>query len=136
MKKIWHHYLKWEEYQAGMWNTITGEKRQELLNQAIEFTGNVDLYGSWMLRVITEWPISCEQHLSDVHMNRQAWIGHAACCLATGIPEDITRAAWANLSPETQTLANEKAQTAIQIWELNHAKQNSKIYQQVEKARI
>jgi len=91
-----------------------------LLKQAIEFTGNPPLYGSFMMRVIKEWPISCEHNLTCKGMNRQAWIGHAAACIAIGCPEHITREAWAYLTQEQQDLANAEADKAIAQWELEY----------------
>lgn len=107
----------WEDYKAGMWATITGEERKQVLENAIKFTSNTELFGEFMLRVLKQWPIACEQNLSDVHMNRRAWIGQAATCLAFGCPEDITRAAWATLPQEVKDLADAKADKAIKLWE-------------------
>ncbi len=121
IRKLWHHYLKWEDYQNGMYRTLSGEEKKEFLNKAVEFTGNAELYGSWMLKVIEAWPVSCEQNLSDVGMNRRAWVGHAAVCLAIGCPEDITREAWGSLTKQQQDEANAKADYAIVQWELKHA---------------
>jgi len=120
MKQIYHHYSEWEEHKYGMWRNVHGSKREELLEAAIQFTGDAELYGEWMLKVIEEWPISCEQNLTCSSINRQAWIGHAACCLATDCPEDITRWAWGFLSEEQQDKANAKADEAILKWEQEH----------------
>lgn len=121
MKKKWHHYLKWEDYQNGMYSTLSGDEKKSYLQKAVEFTGNAELYGSWMLKVIEAWPISCEQNLTDTGMNRRAWVGHAAVCLAIGCPEDITREAWGSLTKEQQDEANAKADFAIVQWELKYA---------------
>jgi len=118
MKRVYHPYTKWEEYHAGMWKKYPPEKEKEMLMQAYEFTANHTLYGEWMLKAVEAWPFSCEHNLSCRGMNRQAWIGHAAVCLATGIPEHVTRAAWSMLTPEQQTLANGEADTAIAKWEV------------------
>lgn len=128
INKIWHHYQNWEDYHAGLWRTISGKERTKLLKKAIEFTGDAKLYGSFMQRVIIEWPISCEQNLSDQNINRRAWIGHAACCLAIGAPDDVTRTAWGYLSQVQQDDANAEADRAISEWELMYAKQNSSIH--------
>ncbi len=121
LKKIWHPYTLWEDYLNGMYRTVGGEERKQLLNVATEFTGNAELYGSQMLRVLHFWPIACEQNLSDIGINRRAWVGHAACCLATGCPEDITREAWASLTQLQQDEANAKADEAIRLWEAKRA---------------
>lgn len=117
LKKIWHPYYAWEAYQAGMWRSVGGKERLAFLRRAIEFTGDAKLYGSFMRRVLVEWPVSCEHHLTDTGMNRKAWIGHSATCLAIGCPEDITRAAWGYLTASQQDEANEEARLAIVAWE-------------------
>jgi hypothetical protein len=121
MKKLWHHYLTWEDYQNGMYRTLSGDEKKAVYDKAVEFTGNPELYGNWMLEVVEKWPIACEQNLSDTGMNRQAWIGHAATCLAIGSPEDITREAWSDLTEDQQNKANAKADMAIALWEAIHA---------------
>ena len=117
MKRIWHHYLEWEDYQHGMWRDAGKSERPDLLKKAIEFTGDHKLYGSYMLKVIIEWPYSCEHNLTSKSTNRGAWVGHAAACLALSIPEDITREAWWMLTQEQRDLADAQADNAISLWE-------------------
>lgn len=114
-KRIYHPCTDWEEITFNMWGDIGN--RDEAIKKATEFTSNHKLYGKYMGRVVSEWPISCENALTDYTLNRRAWVGHAAVALALGIPEDITRAAWSKLSNEQQFLANEEASAAIRIWE-------------------
>lgn len=116
MKRKFHHYEKWEDYKNGMYESISGLKRRIMLNKAITFTGNNQLYGEWMLKVVKEWPISCEQNLTNKNSNQRAWIGHAACCMAICCPEDITRQAWGCLSNAQQTAADHQADLAIKVW--------------------
>lgn len=122
IKKKWHHYLKWEDFQNGMYKQVSSKaERTRLLSNAIEFTGDDELYGNAMLKVVEQWPVACEQNLTGTGINRQAWVGHAACCFATGIPEDVTREAWGYLTQEQQDKANTKADFAIQVWESKYA---------------
>ena len=113
--EIWHPYTAWEEMAFNMWGNV--KDRAQWLQKAIEFTGNHELYGSWMLKVVELWPYSCEQNLTKLDTNRKAWIGHAAVAMAIQCPEDIVRQAWGFLSDEQQKLANAKAQQAIEVWE-------------------
>ena len=119
-QRIYHKCSEWEEINFNMWGDV--EDKQEAIAKAVAFTGDHVLYGSYMRRVITEWPISCENALTDYFMNRKAWLGHAACALAMQIPEDIVRMAWSKLSGEQQHLANKEAERAIQLWEYAHFK--------------
>jgi hypothetical protein len=119
-QRIYHKWDTWEEVAYNMWGNV--EDKQKAILQAVEFTGDHKKYGSFMRRVIEEWPVSCENALTDYGINRKAWLGHAACALAMQIPEDIIRAAWGKLTSEQQYMANKEAERAIQAWEYAHFK--------------
>lgn len=127
-QRIYHPVSDWEEMRFNMWGDVAD--RKSAIELAVKFTGDHVLYGEHMLRVVREWPVSCENALTDYLMNRKAWIGHAACALAIGVPEDITRAAWGKLTDEQQFLANKEAERAIQYWE-NGQRENRKLSQGV-----
>lgn len=112
-------YPEWEDYEK-MWRKIHASKFQESLNMAIKFTGDHVKYGEAMIRVIREWPKLCIHNLTDLSLNRKAWIGHAACALELGIPEYIIRQAWGQLTDNQRNLANQAAERAIMIWELEN----------------
>lgn len=118
IKRIFHPYTDWEETYSNMWGAV--KNRESYLKVAIDFTGDHKIYGSHMKNVIKEWKHSCEHNLTNTTQNRRAWIGHAACALAFGCPEDITREAWSYLSQQQQDLANEAADIAISLWEKKH----------------
>ena len=115
LDRVYHPYWDWEEVDHNMWGEV--KNRRASLEKAIKFTGDHKLYGRFMLRVISEWPVSCENALTDYSINRKAWVGHAAVALAHGIPEDITRLAWGKLTDEQRILANRQAENAIAKWE-------------------
>ena len=127
--RVYHPYYNWEEIKYNMWGTVSN--KDKYLLDAIKFTSDHEVYGSYMLRVIKEWPISCENALTDYFINRKAWIGHAASALAIGCPENITRMAWRELTDVQQFLANEKARRAIQAWEYSYIK-DKKLYKNME----
>ena len=114
--EIWHQYWTWEEVTHNMWGEV--KSRKEYLQKAIEFTGDHELYGSWMIKVADNWKYSCEHNLTKSDINKKAWIGHAAVAMAIQCPEDIVREAWGYLSERQQDLANMKAQEAINHWEV------------------
>ena len=122
IKQIYHPYWLWEDFKNGMWRKLTKEEESELLPQVIEFTGNHELYGGAMFEVIREWKYSCEHNLSDLNVNRRAWLGHAACCFKHGWPEYLVREAWNQLTSDQQFKANTMADNAIREWELKYKK--------------
>lgn len=132
-KRVYHPYDKWEEMRFNMWGSVDDVK--SMLQKAIEFTGNHKLYGEYMQKVIREWPISCENALTDYLLNRKAWIGHAACAMAIQCPENITRKAWRFLTYEQQYLANEQARRAIQSWENNYI-ESKKLYRDLDQPML
>lgn len=100
-----------------MWRTVPKDDEQRYTDMAVAFTGDHKLYGSWMRRAVMEWPISAEHNLTDLSINRKAWTGHAAICMANGCPEYVTRAAWGMLTDDQRLKANSVAQDAIDEWE-------------------
>jgi hypothetical protein len=119
VKKIYHPYWLWEEYINGMWRNETPEYERDNIQKIIEFTGNHIEYGNAMFEVIENWNYSCEDKLSNISINRKAWIGHAACCFKHGYPEYLVRQAWKQLTDKQRELANIQAENAIKQWERN-----------------
>ncbi len=114
MNRIYNPFHEWEEMLFNMWGECAD--RKSALRDAIDFTGDHELYGHYMMRVVNEWQKSCENALTDTALNQKAWVGHAACALALQIPEDITREAWGHLTDEQRLLANRQADRAIRHW--------------------
>lgn len=118
-RERWHPFWKWEEVHYNMWGLA--RDKSAMLTNAIAFTGDADVYGSWMMKVADMWMHSCEHHLTKLDTNRKAWIGHAAAAAAIRCPENIVREAWGHLSKKQQDAANDAAQRAIDHWEAKNA---------------
>lgn len=145
MKQIYHPYTKWECFKNNMWKNPTKEEAEKLLPIAVEFTSDHLKYGKAMHKVVLSWKYSCENFLSDKHINRKAWLGHAACSLELSLPESIVRQAWGVLTEDQRYLANKEADKYIREWErlflekkastqlhLFNEEQNRVIYQKLE----
>lgn len=125
MKRIYHRYEKWEDWQHGMYNKTTDydepeqEKRVKLCMQLLSDQPH---YFNVAEKVGKTWPISTNVNLSNVNRNRQAWIGQSTCCFELGVPEFITKWAWRMMDIKDQKEANQTANKIIKRWELDHAK--------------
>lgn len=117
MKRIFHPWTKWEEVGHGMWRVISAEEKEKYANQAADLMRDCDKFESAMRLASNQWIFSCEHNLSDISINRKAWIGHAGCCLELGSPEDATRMGWWFLNQEEQDKANNAADRVILEWE-------------------
>lgn len=113
-KRVYHHYLKCEEYSSPMWRVV--DDKDSAIAGSAELMIDHARFEAACMRVITEWPNSTEAALTASVINHQAWIGHAACALNHGAPEDLTRLAWRSLNQEQQDLANAAADRAIEAW--------------------
>ena len=117
IKRVFRHYSEWEEARCGMWIRPIGSEREYHIQRCREFMADTELFRSAMFRAINEWPVSCEVNLTNGSNNRRAWIGHAACCMAIGCPEEPTRAAWWTLTQSQRDAADAAAEEAIREWE-------------------
>ena len=122
--RIYHHYEKLEEWRAGMWKITTGDPRKKYVEAASDLMRGADEFKSAMLSALEQWPRSCEANLTAEAVNRIAWLGHAGCCIATGSPEDCTRAAWHTLTKPEQDEANRVAGEVLDLWLKLHTASN------------
>jgi hypothetical protein len=120
IKRIFHHYQLMEEYQSPMWKVVPPDQREALVLKSAALMIDSKSFHLACVRVLREWPKSCEANLSATVINHQAWIGHASCALNHGAPEDLTRLGWRMLTQEQQDLANAAADIAIEAWRTQH----------------
>lgn len=116
MIRIYTPYWEWEDWLNGMWD-IGDESR---LREAIEFTGDHVLYGRAMQEVITAWPRTMLNSLTNTSINRRAFLGHCAVSYKTGIQESITRQAWRFLTNDQRVAADAEAIKCIKEYERSH----------------
>lgn len=110
-----------EEYQAGMWDELPIEMREDHVQAAAALMRDADAFEAACRRAVDEWPNSCAVAMTTPSMNLKAWIGHAGSCIATGTPEHLTRRGWRLLSEGEQDAANDAAQRAIDYWRQKNA---------------
>jgi len=64
-----------------------------------------------------DWPVTSAVHLSNLSLNRKAWMGHAANFIVCGAGEESSVAAYWSLTPAQQDMANGTVMEVIQEWE-------------------
>jgi hypothetical protein len=112
MKKIYHNYLKWEDWKHGMFN-MKSLNEDDLIQKAVTLLRDPTSLKYEMRWVAYNWPYSAAINLTNRSLNRQAWLGQAACCHKYGVPEYITKKAWHLLSDRQKELANAVADEVI-----------------------
>lgn len=116
-KQIFHHFSKWEDYKYGFYESTCNDI-QEHIKKSVELLSCEKKFYLYAKRVITEWIFSCEQNLTDSSLNKIAYIGQSACCLANNTPAFVTRLAWSYIDEDKQILANKVAKKIINEWKL------------------
>ena len=122
MERIYHRYEFWEDYKNGMYNECK-QGREDRVRKAAHILGTPEICIEAMQKVITEWKICTEYNLSNIEVNRKAWLGQAACCCYADIHEDETREAWGLLTEQQRIEANRIAQMLINQWQNRHEKE-------------
>lgn len=122
MERVYHPYWLWEDYKAGFYNNISGEIKKEKIKKVLEMFNDKEKVFFFMNKVIDDWVLSCEHNFTNPSLNRIAYLGQAACCLYSEIPNTITMEAWSLLSKEVKESANEIAKETIEKWENNYKK--------------
>jgi hypothetical protein len=111
----WHMMEEYQPY-GGMWATPRADDRADLIEAAEALMTDPVGFLAACAEATTEWPLSTSVALTTPGMNKRAWLGHAACFLATGSPEETTRQAWHLLDEAEQFAANDAADQAIAQW--------------------
>lgn len=119
MKRIFHHYNKWEDYHHGMYDEDK-EARAERVKLAASILGDPSTCEKAMRMVVAQWPIATEFNLSNAGINRRAWLGQACCSIYACVHEDETREAWGLLTVGQRTTANAIATAVIKEWLRKH----------------
>lgn len=120
MKQIFHHYEKWEDWRFGFYDSMSGKAKEKAIQTVIEVFSDPELTELLMRKVIKEWPISCEQNLSNPNMNKIAWLGQASLSLGFKIPQNITMKAWSEVPKNFREKADIIANNIIKEWEKNY----------------
>jgi hypothetical protein len=117
MKRIFHTWEKWECYPAGFYEDEppAGMEPKEAIAAYATFLRDTPRFEAALSRVLVEWPTSCEHYLTNENMNRVAWLGQAAMCIATRVPACF-RSGFNLLSDAEQRAANRAALKWLNVW--------------------
>ena len=125
VKRVFHPYTLWEDHKEGFYNTCSGNEKEYKISKVKEMFNNKELTNKFMLKVINEWTYSCEHNLSNLSMNRVAYLGQAACCLYAKVPNLVTMYAWKFLDREVREVSDKIAVINILKWEQKQRLKNT-----------
>jgi hypothetical protein len=128
MKRICHHYKKWEDYHSGMYHLVTTFDSTKIIDESKNLLScSTSLYIA-MKDIADHWNFASEHNLTDKSRNRQAWLGQAACCKACNAKEGLTKKAWHLLSSTQQDEANAIADIIIDYWEATYFNKQKQLF--------
>lgn len=91
-----------------------------------DFLSDIERFQTALDRVVEEWPISCEQFLSNDGINRIAWLGQASLAISTGIPARF-KAGFKLLDGAQQRAANLAASGTLKLWIMSVASEEPQL---------
>lgn len=121
-----YRYTEWEDFINGIYNIPENEKEEIKLANII--FSDFNLFDSLCKKVISEWPLICDENLNNKNINRVAWLGQAALNIEHNIKERITKNVWKTIPYNFQNILNEIALENIKIYE----KKSKKIHTEME----
>lgn len=114
--RIFHTFDKWECHKAGFYAmSFDGKSKKECVEMYRDFLADLPRFEAALEAVTTQWKYSCEHYLTNVAMNRIAWLGQASMCFATGVPSEF-RSGFFELTKKQQQQANEMALKYLNKW--------------------
>jgi hypothetical protein len=122
MRQVYYPYDMWEEVNHGMYKTVDDKDKQNLIDKAIFLLSDPQELKKQMKLTTVFYKNSTERKMTCRGLNKQAWLGQAACCLKYSVPEDVTKEAWSLLTDEQRVEANRVADIVATEWVKNYAK--------------
>ena len=114
--RVFHTYDKWECHKAGFYaTTLPGLTKARGHEMYRDFLADLDAFEDGLKGVTSEWVHSCEHYLTNIAMNRIAWLGQAAMCYKTSVPAAY-RGGFSLLTEEQQERANALALKYLNKW--------------------
>lgn len=117
MKREWTNYNTWEDAKLGMYEFTCFMDPEQLVLECETLLKCPQWLEEAMKFCAFNWNNAAKHNLTNLHRNRQAWLGQAACCMTHGAPEYITKLAWAKLNVNEQKIANLIADEVIKTYE-------------------
>jgi hypothetical protein len=115
-KRIFHTYEKWECFRAGFYATsMKGKSKEQCEREYAAFLADANVFRAGLEGVLSEWRHSCEHNLTNMSLNRIAWLGQAAACFSLGMPREF-RAGYLLLGVEQRDAADRLAHEYLNVW--------------------
>ena|SRR6056297_2309747 len=121
MKRIYHNYQKWEDHKNGLYDCIDPNERHSI-QESYNLLTDLKKFYSQSVKMISKWKYATEHNLTNLEINRKAWIGQAVCCYNHGAKSYSTIIAWNMLTLSEQERANNIAKEIIELFELKQSK--------------
>jgi len=121
-------YYEWECFKNGMYKTYSEINDYDIqFKNSILLLSNQDLFYKIGLKVLKDWPISCDNFLTNKNINKIAFIGQVCCCYKFGCSEIVVKDAWKTLDSITQYHANKTALEILNLYERSNRRIQSKM---------
>lgn len=112
--RVFYHFSIWEDWKNGFYETGRDDNMSLMSKKVLSNSSDCK---AQMMRVIQEWPFSSKQNLTNISLNRNAWLGQAACNISHGSNFIQTIDGWNMMDQMEQVRANKIAEQVIRHFE-------------------
>lgn len=117
MERVQYPYYEWEDYLNGMYGDECEYSHSECKSMVTSVMADRDLFVATGVTLIDEWAKASQENLTNVSINRRAWLGQAICSYLYKIPERETKSIWGSMSKEIKDFSNHSADIVISHFE-------------------
>lgn len=123
MNRVFHPWDKWEDFRNNFYGGIVFDyPKDNTLKLYADLLIDLDKFESALKIIIKDWKYSCEHNLTNVAMNRIAYLGQAACALVHKVPHSVSMGGYNLLTDDQKQKADAMAKKYLDLWTENYTK--------------
>lgn len=126
ISRTYENWQDWEDYRHNFYGGVTDDwNRDETLEIYASLLRDLPRFEAALRTVITEWQHSNRHNLTNMGLNRIAYLGQCALALVYKVPHKEGRGGYQLLSQEEKDAADDLAQRYLDLWLDENAKGNA-----------
>lgn len=117
IKRLWEPWELWEDYKHNFYGGVVEDwQRDNTMQMYADMLRDLSRFEAALQVITREWVHSNRHNLTNVGLNRVAYLGQCACALLYKAPHKECRGGYQLLSEEEKSAADAMAQKYLDKW--------------------